>query len=510
MKRLFTAILVTAAVASASAQEDLRKQYEAFRQQAEKEYGDFRSKANAEYAEFMRKAWERYEAEPAMSAPVKPKPTVQPQAVSDAAPQTRELPYGDIVKAMPAAPQPQPVAPIAQPAPREQSTASGRPDSSPAPKPSTASAQPAPHPLSPDLHEVSFDFYGTSCVVRTADGRAPRLANASEASVSHMWTELSDSRYDAAIVDCLQLRETLALCDWGYLQLVGTFAEKCYGSHGNESVVMQTYIMAQSGYKVRLARAGDRLTMLLPSKNRIWNYSFIGFDDCKYYILDKSLRGSAFEVCDVPFRGEKFASLHMSAQPRFAVEPLDERQFRSKRYSQLATAFAPNRHLIDFYNSYPLCNDWDMYAQASLSDKLKAALYPVLRREIEGKNEQEAADMLINFVQTAFEYKTDPEQFGYERPLFGDETFYYPYSDCEDRAILYSTLVRELLGLDAALVSYPDHLATAVCFDGDAKGDYIMVDGRRYTVCDPTYIGASTGMTMPDMDNAKATVILLR
>lgn len=191
------------------------------------------------------------------------------------------------------------------------------------------------------------------------------------------------------------------------------------------------------------------------------------------------------------------------------MSPVGERQFRSKRYPQLAVTVAPNRNLLDFYNNYPLSNDWDMYALASLDEATEAMLYPALRNAVAGKSKREAADILIDFVQTAFEYKTDPEQFGYERPLFGDETFYYPYSDCEDRSILYSILVRELLGLDAALIAYPNHLATAVCFGDDAQGDYITVGGRRYTVCDPTYIGASTGMTMPDMDNARATVILL-
>ncbi|MBP3482526.1 MAG: hypothetical protein J6K28_03940 [Alistipes sp.] len=528
MRRVLIAIFLTAsAVASASAQEDLFERYEAFKRQAQREYGDFRSKANAEYAEFMRKAWAKFEAEPALPAPVKPKPPVQPQANPTDVPQTRELSYGEVVKPTPDVPQPQPVEPVAVspvgPAPAiaaaptaiapSPTTRVPQLNTAPAaaPRSDTAPVGPTPVPRqsAPDGHDTAFDFYGTSCVVRMPACALPRLADAGEAGVSRMWTELSDSRYDIAIADCLHLRETLSLCDWGYLQLVGMFAEKCYGAHCNESVVMQTYIMAQSGYKVRLARSEDRLTMLLPSENEIWNYSFIRLDDCKYYILDKTLRGKGFAVCDIPFPGERFASLYMRRRPRFAMSPVGERQFRSKRYPQLAVTVAPNRNLLDFYNNYPLSNDWDMYALASLDEATEAMLYPALRNAVAGKSKREAADILIDFVQTAFEYKTDPEQFGYERPLFGDETFYYPYSDCEDRSILYSILVRELLGLDAALIAYPNHLATAVCFGDDAQGDYITVGGRRYTVCDPTYIGASTGMTMPDMDNARATVILL-
>ena len=37
----------------------------------------------------------------------------------------------------------------------------------------------------------------------------------------------------------------------------------------------------------------------------------------------------------------------------------------------------------------------------------------------------------------------------------------------------------------------------------------ILLNGQRYIVCDPTYIGAPVGLTMPNMDNNKASVILL-
>ena len=42
-----------------------------------------------------------------------------------------------------------------------------------------------------------------------------------------------------------------------------------------------------------------------------------------------------------------------------------------------------------------------------------------------------------------------------------------------------------------------------------AEGDYINLNGKKYTICDPTYIGAPIGATMPDMDNKTAKVIKL-
>ena len=71
--------------------------------------------------------------------------------------------------------------------------------------------------------------------------------------------------------------------------------------------------------------------------------------------------------------------------------------------------------------------------------------------------------------------------------------------------------MRDLLKQDVVLVYYPGHLATAVHFDENVNGDYLMVKGEKYTICDPTIIGegAPVGITMKDMDNGKAVVIEL-
>ena len=48
-------------------------------------------------------------------------------------------------------------------------------------------------------------------------------------------------------------------------------------------------------------------------------------------------------------------------------------------------------------------------------------------------------------------------------------------------------------------LQYEGHLATAVYFGEDVNinGDAFSYAGKKYYVCDPTYINASIGMTMP-------------
>lgn len=182
----------------------------------------------------------------------------------------------------------------------------------------------------------------------------------------------------------------------------------------------------------------------------------------------------------------------------------------------MTVAAGANLNLLELYSEYPMVyknNDtntiWAIYANAPASKEMRENVYPLLKSGIAGRSESEAANMLLDFVQTALEYKTDGEAWGNERVFFPDETLYYPYCDCEDRAILYSRLVRDLMGLQVVLLYYPGHLATAVEFNENIPGDYIVLNGHRYLVCDPTYINAEIGSTMPGMDNSKVSVIML-
>jgi hypothetical protein len=129
---------------------------------------------------------------------------------------------------------------------------------------------------------------------------------------------------------------------------------------------------------------------------------------------------------------------------------------------------------------------------------------------LENRSEEDAVSLLLKFVQTAFVYETDGEQFGKEKMFFPDEMFYYPASDCEDRAVLFSYLVRELMGLKVVGLRYPNHMATAVNFNSDIAGSFVRFKGKKYVICDPTYVNAPIGSVMPGFINKKAVVIELK
>jgi hypothetical protein len=56
-------------------------------------------------------------------------------------------------------------------------------------------------------------------------------------------------------------------------------------------------------------------------------------------------------------------------------------------------------------------------------------------------------------------------------------------------------------------IDYPGHIATAVHFPNQVKGHHLTWQDKDYTICDPTYIGAPVGLSMPQFSKQKAAVI---
>lgn len=467
--------------------DDFRKKFEEFKDKTKTEYNNFRDKANKEYAEFMQNAWKQVKMMPAVPRPEEKQ--VPPIVLENELPlpENNPLPIEETIVPSPQPdPQPMPLAPIYE------------------------------HPVERE-RRVSFYVFGTEMSVRFADELSFTLTDCKEKNIANAWKRLSSEKYNNTIWDCLELRIARQLNDWAYFQMLCQMSAACMPDE-NAATLLTAYIYCQSGYKMRLAKCDGKLEVLCSSKHTIYNHSSLYIDGEYFYYFGQRDANSfdVVNVCEAVFPQEKPMSLMISNPMDLAIELSELRTLKSNRYSTMHITVNINKNLTSFFDSYPSsCVDnnfmtrWAMYANFPLDSVTRNSLYPQLQAAIDGCDELGKVDRLLNWVQTAFEYEYDEKVWGYDRAFFAEETLYYPFCDCEDRSILFSRLVRDLLGLKVILVYYPGHLATAVLFTDDVAGDYILLNNEHYVVCDPTYINAGVGRTMPGMDNNKAKVILL-
>lgn len=349
-------------------------------------------------------------------------------------------------------------------------------------------------------------YGGLAFYLNNSLNRKCSLNGLNENAIADAYEALCNSDYKPLLADCAQIRKDLRLNDWGVFTLVRQVADTYCGT-ANESIVMQQFLLNEMGYKARMARKAteDKMMLFVATDCSIYAHPYITLNGQNYYNLSGNNEQCQFYMCQKDFpKAKNSVGMQLKEAPLFPGTVVSSTH-QAKGSAARVTVDVP-KALMDFYKDYPQC-DYSVYFNAPVNAAMENRILSSLAPLVQGRNEADAANILINFVQTAFQYQTDGQQFGYEKPFFVEELFYYPYSDCEDRAMLFSYLVRKLLGLDVVLLDYPEHIATAVRFNGNVSGDYLMVNGRKYIVCDPTYIGASIGMTMPRYKTVSAKVL---
>ena len=430
--------------------------------------------------------------------------------------------------AKPACPNAKPACPNAKPTcPNAKPTCPNAKPAAPATKPACPNAQPAAPttkpvvvPVTPpavkpsaptgELFTASADkqmvnFCGQKVYVDKSLKGVCSIGNMRENAIADAYEAMCKADYKALVDDCRKVKKELNLNDWGIFLFVRE-ASKTLCTDENAAVVMQQFLLNELGYKSKMARRADRNQMLLfvAADCQVYGHPYFTKDGLNYYNLTSN-ESCQFYMCQEDSPKAK-SKLNMQVNHAPALNAGMVNSVHKNRSGSVAVSVDVPKSLMEFYGSMPQC-DYSVYVNAEVNPSVASKVLSTLAPLVNGKSEAEAANLLINFVQTGFQYATDQEQFGYEKPFFVEELFYYPYCDCEDRSVLYSYLVRNLLKLDVVLLDYPNHIATAVCFNENVSGDFVTVGGKKYVVCDPTYIGASIGKAMPQFKNVAAKVL---
>ena len=356
------------------------------------------------------------------------------------------------------------------------------------------------------------NYYGSELKVELTKEHAKRfkIKGVSEKAVSKAMSQLiNDTQYLNLVDNCVALKSQYNMCDWGYIIFTEKLAKSYFGEEKcSESIVLRAFLLTQTGYDVRIGKSDAGLELLMYSNDEISLYPYVkipnDFDERNYYVIT----GDAIRYINTYHErySEKSMPCNMKigSSPIFAISPSLNRDYCS--HLGVSVGAYVNKNLMDFYDDYPLCH-WTVYAISGMSQELYKQVVGELKQQILGLNKKTAVTKILNFVQTAFPYAKDSVQFNGERPLFPDETFYYPGSDCEDHAILFAYLVNELIGLDVIFLHYSEpfpHLSTAIRFDNEnITGDAILYEGEKYIMCDPTIggIGAGIGVQAQECKN---------
>lgn len=463
--------------------------FDAFQQRMTQRLSAYEDTINSRFAKELERQWTAFKMFKGEAIPCKPRPQQLPQAdTTQHEVSSDELPASEIIE---------PTLPVEVP-PCD-------------PEPEVT--EPQSQIQSPDMMSVSPSFYRQTFSCTCPKNYASvRMKGIDEKSVAAFWDELSCDGLVTFINQCHEQQERMNLNDWGVFELVKSFARKLYPEQYAEQTVFTVFLMNQLQYKLRIGRVEQELVCLMPSYTKIFVIPYIEIDGITYYIVPLSphqlKEGSLYTYgFDFP-KSNAFVDLNIYTPLRLQPYPVGYVYAMTLMGKQVEIPVSQS--VMDFYDSYPL-SEMEIYANARPEESWSRTITEVFKPLLQERSEYEKVAILLAYLHYGFTYAYDNDQFGREKYFFCEENFYYKDNDCEDRSILFAWMVKHLVGLDVVLLDYPEHIATAVRFtDKNVPGDYYMRNGLKYIVCDPTYIGADVGETMPQYKNEKAKIIVLR
>ena len=318
--------------------------------------------------------------------------------------------------------------------------------------------------------------------------------------ISNFWSAMSLTDYENLLRQAEQLREKMNLNDWGFCLFWNELGRNIYSDQKNKRHLFVWYLLTKGNYEAKVGYNEKQVYLLLPTQQVIYGAPYFDMNQKRYYLI--SFERGMIDAKEVYTYEGSYPKAEVLVSMNIKNSPLINQIIETKelRFNYFGKEHEIHLQLkkdaIDFFQHYPQ-TEYPIYFNASLSPEANYSLLSQLKPIIEGKTEIEAVNILLRFVQLAFAYKTDASQFNQEKPFFAEETLFYPFSDCEDRAVLFAHLVHNLVNLKVIGLDYPGHLATAVKFNSELKGDFVEYQGEKYIVCDPTFINANVGQSMP-------------
>ena len=541
----------SSAVAAESYQDWLRSQSEGA-DEVKQQFKVYRSEQDQQFSSYLKKQWQEFQVFQGKVRDPRPKPKVIPQAPvvvktpPKVLPKPLEVPKPlDVPKTL-VTPKPielpVPPKPAEKPKPLEvpKPLEIPKPAEIPVPKPPVVVAPiiqpiaqplPVPQPLSitqpvppsapiksPALaaDSVEISFYGNSLnLPYDPQWRSIRANKIDPAGLAAYWDKMSATRIAPTLQVIAQARRDLRLDDWGHVALWQEVAKAIQPDRPVEQNLLLWHFLVKAGVDVRLGYSGPETFLFVAVKQPIYAVSFIklgkGAAERTYYALLNADRGkglSTFSTYEAnypaPMQSLNLKGVATAFTKAMPAEKTVKFDFQGR---PVQIRFGYDRRLVQYMAGFPQM-DFDLYFATQASPSARDPLLQALRQRMQGLSQEESVNFLLAFVQKGFDYKTDQDQFGYEKYFFVEEALYYPYSDCEDRSALFSWLVRELLGLKTVGLHYPGHMTTGVALRGgnaNTNGNWSSIDwqGERYVIADPTYINASIGMAMPSYANIK-------
>ncbi len=355
-----------------------------------------------------------------------------------------------------------------------------------------------------------FDFYGMDAFIPEVDFSIASTIQSTNETGSN-WAKMAEQKGGIETARQLfGLAQELGLNGYLTFRLAESYVNQRFPQSNDKARISAVhFLLSNMGYDVRLSTLGDTFTVLMPFDQKVVYGLFPQtINNRKYYAMfpqgfKKPKAGTPMRMSTCELPGDalgKTSDLRLTGLNL----PMKPKEFEISR-NGLTIKGVVNENIQALLYEYPQMPAGD-FASSWIDQQLRDDIVAQLKSQMEGMTETQAINTLMSLCHYGFKYATDQDNHGFEKPYFLEENFIYDKNDCEDRAIFFSYLVWNALGLPCQLIQYPGHESVSIAATSDIQGCYYDTDGTKYYSSDPTYCGSRIGQVMPALKTATPSI----
>ncbi len=356
--------------------------------------------------------------------------------------------------------------------------------------------------------KTEFDFYGHKLMFQYRVATLGFNKNLNQAELNTICNRIyEDTETDLFIAQLKSYTTRYAMDEMAALMLLNRFCKEAFKKETDEAKTIFKYvILRKKNIDAVLGYNANRVTLYGRTNFAIDNCLFIKKNNKIYY--------------DLSFEQSKAADAETEFIPKFSkvTKPLPlvmnmvnppmfnaviKKKIFPFEYDGFVYFFSCNinQSLVEYYRDLPTISINTIYLNYGFSSKAHQTLVSEMKQAVSGMPEIKAMDFVLKFTQQAVDYRKDVV----EKFAFPEETLAGSFADCEDKAILFATLMKDVLGLRTVALYYKDaeHINVAVERSKKVSGNNTFTfNNREYIVCEPSGKGLNPGESLSNASMA--------
>ncbi len=343
---------------------------------------------------------------------------------------------------------------------------------------------------------IEFDFYGAKVsFIDSQSIKNIRYFPHNQEGIIKFFQEMLESDYILNLKKLESIKENLVLNDWGLKLLVEHLAKQIY-TNEDEVKLFSWFILNKMGYDVKLGLIDRRVVLMYYSEKVIYETPYFNFVGKNYYALNYDTNDKLKRVYSYANsfpQASKAIDLTLNKLPHFPLQS-KMKTISFKEFGERYTfSYEYNQNLIDFMSTYPQANA-EVFFNTPIEERTYLGLASGIKKYVDAKHSSVGINFVLHLVQKSFQYKTDKLQFGRQKMMFAQEVLYYDMSDCDDRSVLFASLVKKLFDINTIGLVFSKHMSTALYIP--MEGDSVTLGKKRFVIADPSEVNANIGESM--------------